>query len=1058
MAPPTSPPPTISAITEPDPSSDEDLVPNVPYSLQRKRKNPNTPTSQPTSKRRKAIENPTISAQRTSNAVAGPSRHSPSFRSAAGSDGKSNRPPQTSSGSKVKTSRHSMSQPVTKPVAKPLEPPSAARTKVVRRTRGEKQRQRSSFSSDDMPLVPKKKMPPNSEFPSASAPPARNGAFGREKIRDRFQSDKASNASRGVKSAPVRQKGKVAADDIIELSSSDEQPKPVFDPNEIVVILDTDSETEIKKKSKARKRNGIKKAPPDEVVEILDSDDEPARPVAKADISEKKEDANAALSTNQPNGLSALPCFPDPAENEMDLGADIDVGVEDLSLPDGEPGHGLGLSEMSVDSYSGRQPPNVSPDSSGHDHRSLAPQQIAETSAASPRAVNASSLAIERSQVPDDRPAGLQEGRMNERLPFAVPVASLPASLQDQSGILDGVARFAEQGGVLANDWPPASPDFSTAKSRALHSSHRKSPSAPHLRPNGRLEIDPSDFPDVSQNRATPQVQGPSQALSSGAFPVPGAAPSEPPSPTRRALPRRSLPSEVKDASSQSSPYKNMLDRALGTSAATLQQQLGLSLPKLDLRSLPRPSLSPTKKRPPPRTTSPSSSIDPDPTPATKPEGLPVGKKTQIATNLWDQKRMVEDIITTGKHTAQSTSTPSLHPLHRDPLLPAVPPVEEQTSLAPPRPQVKLEEAPLGRNTSLVNNFIDLSISDEEADAPQVQVQATQSSEQATTPSTNQLPQDLRQQRIERARKRMDKLKSYIGASQSTGATAVPSSNSQIPDTNTAPVVARSSGMDVDSSTGDRALSQDRMNEATDDLPAPVLPPPNDTAADMDIDNGSGTPPPLEQPFVSAVVESDLTGSSEREPPADRASPQQPEEAVNSTEPDIAHQRPAAGYERRSYDDQEVYDLEYIGPPAPTVPTISDPDEDAVEDLVAPTSESDDPSGHGDTVGCHFRSPSNVADVVSRMRLMMTLRPRLLRRREISWKLLTTKILCRPRFHSVVHLVYRQLLRAIPWISFVTTRMMIISTHRYLPMTVACPSTLPCSPAMVTKPTHLLSQ
>jgi hypothetical protein len=145
-----------------------------------------------------------VSSNRTPNAVAGPSRRrSPSPRSNGRSSG-----PQAASGSKIKTSRYSMSQSA----GKPAESVSAARTKTVRRTREEKQRRRSSVSSDEMPppvptLAPRKQGAP---LPSASAPQARNGTFDRDKMRQRYQSGGSSNASssREPKSAPVKKRGK----------------------------------------------------------------------------------------------------------------------------------------------------------------------------------------------------------------------------------------------------------------------------------------------------------------------------------------------------------------------------------------------------------------------------------------------------------------------------------------------------------------------------------------------------------------------------------------------------------------------------------------------------------------------------------------------------------------------------------------------------------------------------------------------------------------------------------------------------------------------------------
>jgi hypothetical protein len=130
----------------------------------------------------------------------------------------------------------------------------------------------------------------------------------------------------------------------------------------------------------------------------------------------------------------------------------------------------------------------------------------------------------------------------------------------------------------------------------------------------------------------------------------------------------------------------------------------------------------------------------------------------------------VDAIITTGQHNTQSTSALShsslprrtplppppsmnqqtpLSPPHRPntPLTSALsnlslppctgllPAVDQQTSPAPPPLQVKLEEAPSGLSAALIHDIIDLTLSDEEADAPKVGVQATQSPGQPPKPS-----------------------------------------------------------------------------------------------------------------------------------------------------------------------------------------------------------------------------------------------------------------------------------------------------------------------------------
>ncbi|KAJ7653266.1 hypothetical protein DFH06DRAFT_530226 [Mycena polygramma] len=1055
MAPAMSPPPSWSAIIEPDPSSDEDLVLNDPaaYSTQRKRKKPSKPTTQQ-SKRHRANENSTVSSNRTFNAVAGPSRRSPSppLRSAtAGSNGKTTAP-RTSSGSKVKTSRHSQ------PTAKKVEPPSTARTRPIKRTQEEKRRQRSSLSSDDLPaaILPPPKIAPRIDFASASAPPARNGAFQRDKVRDRFQS---GNSSREAKSAPVRPKGKVRADtEVIEILSSDEDDKH---KSEIIDISDSDSERELEKKKKRelvkkmsaerkdRKRRGIKDpppaGPPPDVFEILDSDEEPSRPVAKRDVNEKREDIGIDLKAPPPNGVSALPPRPDPIENEMDFGDDerMDFDVEDLCPPPDElPGHGLVLPEIPVTSLplpdvdpSSAQTDGSSesrPEDNARDLRSKAPEQIAETvsTALSPVPSHIPDPSADNSSPPVP-PVILEEGVTEKQVIRDNAIAendavSLPVAMED----LDlNVPDSAEQDGLSPNDRPPVSPPRSTSsdeKARSLQPS--QSSSASIFRPNGLLGLSANNSPDASHNHATLPGRADETPTAAPPPPPPKSVPSKPQSQRMRGppLPRRSPPREVNPsaaASSQSSqppsPYKSIRDRALGTSTAALQQHLGLpgrgkppslpngkppSFPKLDLRTLPVPALA--KKRLPSRTTpssSSSSSADADPTRAEQAEtsqGSPIPqspvplrpqvKKTQ-STPRWDQKRLVDAIIT-GQHSAPSTAASSPSSL---PLRAALPLTNPSPSQAP----VKLEEAPSGPDTSLLGVTIDLTNSDDEADASQAGAQSLQGSEQSTmnmanpetqraeddaprtplqgslqtkTTLANSLPGEhqpsvepdaSQAQGAQGSGKTTTKLVAPLSASpqpnvveaiqlknakmmtnilkrrksRSSKAAVVPS-NSHTLEASTAPAAERSrSGMDAASSAGDGVPFLNGIDRAaaTHEQHTPVLASTHDVPVDMEVDNAGEMPLPLEQHSVPklldpppTVVESVSTGSPERSAPEDPMD---------------------VDYERRSYDDTEVYHLEYIGPPTTFGPTVSDPDEDAVEDLVTATpSTSDDHSVRGD--------------------------------------------------------------------------------------------------------------
>ncbi|KAJ6617572.1 hypothetical protein B0H10DRAFT_1308280 [Mycena sp. CBHHK59/15] len=101
---------------------------------------------------------------------------------------------------------------------KPSESVATARTKVVKRTRKEKQRQRSSSSSGSLPdasMLASLSQKSNS-FPSASAPvPKRGEGYQREALRDRFSS---------TKSAPVKDRKTDKTGDVIEILDSDEEP------------------------------------------------------------------------------------------------------------------------------------------------------------------------------------------------------------------------------------------------------------------------------------------------------------------------------------------------------------------------------------------------------------------------------------------------------------------------------------------------------------------------------------------------------------------------------------------------------------------------------------------------------------------------------------------------------------------------------------------------------------------------------------------------------------------------------------------------------------------
>jgi hypothetical protein len=400
---------------------------------------------------------------------------------------------------------------------------------------------------------------------------------------------------------------------------------------------------------KAHKQKGIKPAPPDDqdVVEIIDSDDEPARPVVRPEMTGKKEDNGIDLLANRPNDISTHSPLQNPAENGMNLGLDegMDFGAEDLTLPNRSPGPGLAPSEMPFGSMLGIQSSVIGTSPV----KKVASPEAKTTFAA---VADAPEAAIQSSNVPNDSPdvpllplstTILEGGPEDKELPPDDPIAEDPVrsftpALQDEYSITDEVAgSHVEQDGAPLDDRARLSPqELTAAKSRAFQPSHHEESSVPHPRPNVLLEFHANDSFDFPETLATlPDPIRPQALTSSTAQSVPESEPPNPQPRRKSALP----PKEAKDdpvASGKSShppsPYKGIRDRALGKSAATLQQDLGLPVkgkakgkeplhPKLDLRSflastVRQPLL---KKRMSSRTTPPPFLDGADPTPATKP-------------------------------------------------------------------------------------------------------------------------------------------------------------------------------------------------------------------------------------------------------------------------------------------------------------------------------------------------------------------------------------------------------------------------------------------------------
>ncbi|KAJ6460943.1 hypothetical protein C8R45DRAFT_535752 [Mycena sanguinolenta] len=915
MAPPMSPLPEWSAIAEPPPTdSDEDMVPNdsALYSSQRKRKNKSQSTSQPKSKRLKTTESSDTSSKRAIDGVASHRRpSSPSLRSVAST---SNAGPPHPSSSKVKTSRPSLSQPARKTAAHV----STARTKPVRRTRDEKRRQRSGLSSDESsddmprPTLPSRKQ--NASFPSASAPLARNGAFGRDKMRQRFQSGESSKASSShrPKSAPVKK----VEPNVIEVISTPEpdipKPMPIFNSGD-VIDLSSDSEAErIRKKSAARKTQKPVTAPnPQDIVEIIDSDDE------------------AAISPAR----SPVPDY------EMNLGDHdgIDLGEGPArSMPSG-----LDLLEMRSKTLSPAfETCEAENDTSRTDEASQSPEQRPPSPALTKPIIPTANAAIPslQSMAIPDRPASEPP---RDDLNFGGPVVSPRQSTSDPDEDVGRAVQADVESVALQSTVPLA------GKSHRAESSS----ASPH--------------PDlVSQN---PNAHVFSQALST----VPASKPPSKPIPLPLPRPRLHIPAQDNPLPSTSSSHPAQpassakTDRSLGTSLSTLQEPLGLlvqrnapTLPKVDFSLLPatssrRPLPLPRRRQPLPLDLAPvtpeqstSSSERTPPAPSPLPPSLKKPQSAASEARLQRPNSLVEAINATAQHNAQSmsASSESLPPLPLSPVL-ASPP---QTTPAPPasvthlpRPVMK-ERAPASLTPSLIDEIIDLTLSDQEqeADAAQVKVQAPQvPSAPATRPSASigSLQSLLGvQQNPTLGRRRIGNLIRVASA-----AAAAMASNPQSPATSAAFDLEPLSGVDVDArgTIGDTSHGTASRNgvdkppaDEPDDLrraPAPIPSVHDEGTVDMAVDAGD-IPLPLGAPCVPEPLDAPAVAESQ-EGVEQEAVPTTSELPLENSMPDIDHRPPAAPtYERRSYDDVEVYDLEYIGPPEPTGPAIN-PEEVAME-------------------------------------------------------------------------------------------------------------------------------
>ncbi|KAF7377804.1 Histone-lysine N-methyltransferase, H3 lysine-9 specific [Mycena sanguinolenta] len=912
MAPGTSPLPGWSAITEPPPSdSDEDMVPNdsALYSSQRKRKNKSQPASQPKSKRPKTIENSDTSSKRTTDEAATHRRpSSSSLRSVAStSDAGPSRP---SSGSKVKTSRPSLSQSA----RKAAEPASTARTKPVRRTRDEKRRQRSGLSSDESsdelasaPTLPSRKQ--SASFPSASAPPARNGAFDRDKMRQRFQSGESSKASSShrPKSAPVKKKINVDSV-VIDLSSTPEPdiPKPTYNLEKVIELPSSDSEAErIRKISAARKTQKRRATPPNpqDIVEIIDSDDELPMPV------ERNEKPTYEMSLN------------DPDHNGMNLG-------EGLSSPAQSRPSGPGLSEM--------RPKTSLP----------APETF--------QVANGTSRADEASQSLEQGPSGPASAKPTIATADAA-IHSLQSRAIHNGPVGEPPRNDPASGGSAVSSRPSGTSDFDEDVGLQAQASVGSDAPQSTIPVAGKLHRAESSSanprPDlVSQN---PNTQGPAQAPLSARAPKPLSKPIPLP------LPRPRLPISAQDTplpSTSSShpipsafPAKNISDSACGPSAAALQQTLStrpLPLPKrwLPFQETPLPS------KPAPVT--PEQSMPSSERMPTAPLPLPPRvKKPQSATTDGHPNSLVEAINATGQHNAKSMSVSSDSlPLPLSPALPSPP----QTTPTPPASMTpapllqppRQEQAPAALTPSLVNEIIDLTLSDDEqeADPPRSkrkhprfllhqprELSASIGSVQSLLGSVHSLLGIRQNPQV--GRKRIGNLMRVASATAAGMA-----SNSQSPAPSATLDLTPLSGVDA----SDTAVDTSQTAVPRNDIESPPadkaddrrsqVPVHDDGTADMAVDTGA-PPLPLESPCVPEPLDVPIVAESSESIEQEAVS-MASESPLEDPMLDADHRPPAAPtYERRSYDDVEVYDLEYIGPPEPTGPAIN-PEEGAVEQAV----------------------------------------------------------------------------------------------------------------------------
>ncbi|KAK7052401.1 hypothetical protein R3P38DRAFT_2860101 [Favolaschia claudopus] len=761
-------------------------------------------------------------------------------------------------------------------------------------------------------------------------------------MRQRF---KPGASSLRTASAPVR---KNAAADIIDLDSSPEpekppKPKPVINSGE-VIVLDSDSESEtVKRKSaarKAEKKTDPPSAPSGDIIVISDSDDEPAQ-VSKSTVLDIKQKP----TIDSPNLQALSPTFP---KEEEHFGPDdgMDSGGEDLS-------HFTQLTAGDAAAESLR--------AAGNDAMAKYTPPLQQE--------NVTSHAPLPTVHPTDAPFSPRES------PDRLPMSTVP-----EVGLDD------EQSTPLVGE-PVVSPSASPRPASDLPDSVDATRRGDHHTPSAEMLAHPAepnfrvDLPVHALKQTTPPPS-PHIPLASANRPSPRSPPSTPLRPsTRVQVQSNSFPAPSTSRSFQSdSPYHSIRDTALDTPAAALQRKLGLpskgtaAVPRLDLARLPAPLPKKQSQQNPPqqsadktpatdghtRQSSTGAGADLNvPTELPPPTAMKKPASVKLNSHQWSQKSLVDAIIATGERNAQSLSTlPQFSRRAISPSsTPSMPQTERTLSSNAAKPRIKQEKPPSRTSSSLINDIIDLTLSDDETEAPATQSAPQSVSAPAFVPPIRPTPIGPAQNMEEILQAKANRLKKILAGSRSVSSstTAAELGISQTSSLNNelAADVTRA-GEDVAESGQYEATSPNREGDLPSGPSLPVFSPlpeqgPLRTSngglseinalhlsvsdpGEMDVDE-------MPQPLVSTT---DLaTEPASMEVAIESSSTSKTLIEEDSTVPET-QDRPIPSCERRSYDDVEVYDLEYIGPPEYYNPSSStDPEEAFVEELAVPAVDPD---------------------------------------------------------------------------------------------------------------------